>query len=305
MTVAKVTTDSYGNLGRKGTRKDNEFVAFDGVILTTPDFTATIANIALEATWSTGIKNGTVFPLTGMDGYEVQSSEDTIYESPAGLRKLLKRGKSRYMLRFDIPFDVHRTLMTYYNNADLTAWFLQDGKILFYNDGGTAKGFSLSMLNIGRIADVPEDGSTPAFTPIYMDLEDYRQKDVYGELIEPSWNVRDLNPLTDVVLEQVSASATSVVIRVYAADGYDSDGAANKVGIKGIASTVGGDDDWSYSVSGSVSGITDNADGTYTFAGSGIASDDTIALKTPANMTESTFQDLRINGTNTVTLVVT
>ena len=50
MTVAKVVSSSYGNLGRGGTRKDSELVAIDGVILTTPDFTATIANLALEAT---------------------------------------------------------------------------------------------------------------------------------------------------------------------------------------------------------------------------------------------------------------
>jgi hypothetical protein len=299
MTVAKVVSSSYGNLGRGGTRKDSELVAIDGIILTTPDFTATIANLALEATWTDGIKAKTVFPLEGLDNYDDQSQEDTIYESPLRNRKLTKRGQRRYRFLYDIPFEVHRTLMTYYNNADLTVWLLRDGKIYFYNDGGTAKGFSNSMLNIGKLGEVPADGSTPALTPVYIDLENYRELDMYGEKIEPSWNVYDLQPLVTVTLEVVGTpTASSVVVRVYSQDGYDADGAVNKVGIKGID-----EDDWTITF-GTATSYTDNADGTYTWASSAAFSTGAASLKTPANMTNSTFVDLRIEGAGSVAVTI-
>lgn len=236
MTVAKITTDSYGNLGTKGTRADNEMVAIDGVILCTSAFSATIANLALEATWTDGIKAGTVMPLVGLDSYEDQSSEDTIYESALGKRKLLKRGRTRYMFQFDIPLSVHRTLMSDFNNADLRMFPIRDGKICFYNDSGTARGFSTSMLNIGRMKEVPADGSTPAFTPIYVDLANYRQWDIHGEFLEPSWEVTNLAPMTDVEIAQEASpkSTTSIAFKVYAEDGFDSDGAAKKVFIGGL-----------------------------------------------------------------------
>lgn len=296
MAVAKVVSTSYGNLGVKGTKKDNEMVAIDGVILTTSDFSDTIANIALEATFTTGIKAGSVMPLVGLDSYEDQSSEDTIYESALGKRKLLKRGKTRYMFQFDVPLSVHRTLMSDFNSADLRMFPVRDGKLCFYNDNGTAKGFSTSMINIGRMAEVPADGSTPAFTPVYIDLDNYREWDMYGEFLEPSWNVNDLEPLVDVDLEIVGTPTTSeVVVRVFASDGYDSDGAVKKVGIKGIveADFVSG--------FGTATSMTDNADGTYTFASSAAFSTGTVNLKAPSAMA-STGLLIKSTGAATVTI---
>lgn len=299
MTVAKVVSDTYGNLGIKGTRQDNELVAIDGLILTTTDFSAAIADLALEATWTTGIKAGTVFPMVGLDSYEDQSSEDKIYEANSGKRKLLQRGKTRYMFQFDVPASVHRTLMTYFNNADLRYFPIRDGKICFYNDGGTARGFSTSMINIGRMKEIPSDGSTPAFTPVYIDMDNYREWDMYGETIEPSWEPNDLEPLTDVVLEVVdSPSSSSVVIRVYAADGYDADGADNKVGIMGID-----EEDWTITF-GTASSYTDNEDGTYTWASAEAFNTGTASLKTPANMTSSTFDALRIYAADSVAVTI-
>jgi len=234
MTVAKIVTTSLDNLGLSGTRQDNEMTAIDGIILTTSDFTASIADIALEATWTTGIKAKTVFPVNGLDSYEDQSSEDTIYEAPSGSRKLTKRGKRRYMYQLDIPLSVHRALQSY-NNADLKLWIIRDGKICFYNDGVTATGFSLSMLNTGKMTEVPADGSVPAYTPLLIDLSNYRQWDIYGEFITPSWEASDLVPLIDVTLATTGTPTNSeVIVSVYSADGYDADGAVKEVAIKGI-----------------------------------------------------------------------
>lgn len=239
MTVAKVTASSYDNLGRKGTRQDNEMTAIDGLWLSTPDFTDTIVNLAKAATVTAAIKAGTLFPLNGLDSYEVQSSDDTIYEAPSGNRKLLKRGKTRYMFNLDIPLDVHQSLQSY-NNGDLKLWIIRDGKVCFYNPPSAptyAQGFSINMINTGRMTEVPADGSTPGFTPLYIDLANYREWDEHGAFIEPSeYEPRDLEPIIDVVVAQESSpkSTSSIAVTVYAEDGFDSAGAVKKVYIKGL-----------------------------------------------------------------------
>jgi len=296
MTVAKVTSASYGNLGVKGTKMDNEMTAISGVILSTPAFTDSIVNIAKEATWTAGIKAGTVMPLTGLDSYEDQSSDDTIYESALQKRKLLKRGKKRFMFQLDAPLGVHRTLQTDFNNADLRVWLIRDGKICFYNNGGNAEGFGTSMINVGMMKEVPADGSTPGFTPLYVDINNYREWDMYGEFIEPTWSVESLEALVDVELEVSGVpTASSVIIKVYAADGFDSAGAVKEVAIKGIveADFVVG--------FGTATSMTDNADGTYTFASSAAFSTGTVNLKAPSAMAST---GLLIKSTGAVTVTI-
>ena len=251
MTVAKVTSESYGNLGKKGTRSDNEMVAIDGIILTTSDWSASIADLALEATFTAGIKSGSVMPLTGLDGYEDQSSEDTIYEASSGKRKLLKRGKTRMMYQLDAPFSVQ---------------------------------------------EVPADGSTPAFTPVYIDMDNYREWDIYGEFLAPSWEPNSLEALVDVVLEVQGTPTTSeVIVKVYSADGYDSDGAVNEVGIKGIVEA-----DFTTGF-GTATGFTDNADGTYTFTSSAAFSTGACNLVAPSSMAST---GLLIKSTGAVTVTI-
>lgn len=298
MAIAKVVSTSLDNLGRKGTRQDNELTAIDGIIFSTADFTPTIADLALQATWTAGIKAKTVFPLPGLDSYEDQSSEDTMYEAPSGNRKILRRGKTRYMFQWDIPFSVHRALQSY-NNADLRVWIIRDGKICFYNDSGTAKGFSINMFNTGRMKEVPADGSTPAFTPVYIDLANYREWDIYGEILEPSWEPLDLEPLIDVTLEATTQTAGSIVISVYAADGYDSDGAVKEVAIKGIAKA-----DFILTTVGSLAvenGFVDNGNGTYTFTPATTFQSGSINLADPDDMVST---GLLVQSTGAVTIVI-
>jgi hypothetical protein len=299
MTVAKVISASFGNLGTKGTRQDNEMVAIDGIILVTDAFAHSIADLADEATWTADIRAKNVFPMNFVDNYEDQSSEDTIYEAPSGKRKLLKRGKTRLMFSLDIPLSVHRTLHRYFNNANLRYLPVRDGQICFYNDSGTARGFKTSMINMGRMTEVPADGSTPAFTPLYLDMDNYREWDMYGDFLNPEWNVGDLESLVDVDLEVVGTPTDSeIVIRVFGSDGYQADGTPNKIGIKGIE-----EDDWASTAGAwtASSGYTDNEDGTYTFGSSAAFSTGTINLKAPSAMVSD---GLLIESTGAATVTI-
>jgi len=299
MTIAKVITTSLDNLGRSGTRQDNELTAIDGIIFSTADFAPSISDLALEETWTDAIKDKTVFPLPGLDSYEDQSTEDTMYEAPSGNRKMLRRGKTRYMFQWDIPFSVHRALQGY-NNADLRIWIIRDGKICFYNDGGTAKGFSLNMFNTGRMKEVPADGSTPAYTPVYIDLANYREWDIYGEILEPSWEPADLEPLIDVTIEVTTETSESIVFKVYAADGYDSDGAVNEVAIKGITES-----EFTFTGIGELdteSGFVDGGDGTYTLTPATTFNPGSINIVSPDSLTS---EGLMIESTGAATVTIT
>ena len=275
--ITKVFNTQFGNLGRRGTSVTNELTSIDGVILVSHDFTPTIEDATLEATWVTGIRRGQVFPLVGLDNYENQSTEDTMYESPIRGRKMTKRGKTRYMFQFDCPLATHKALHKFYHNADLRYVPIRDGKICFFAKDGKFHGFGTSMINIGRMTELPSDGSTPASTPVFIDLKNYREWDEFGEVLAPDWMVEALEPLVDVELKVVSASATSVVIKVFAADGFDETGAVKEVAIRGID-----EDDWNNTF-GASTAYTDNADGTYTFAGTAFTAGE-ANLKAPHEM---------------------
>jgi len=277
MGVQKIVTNSYEALGTRGTRKDNEMTAEVALWLSVPEFAPTPAELADEDYIDAAIKAEQLFPIPNVDGYESRDKEDTIYESQSGNEKVLKRGKRRKTYQLDIPLAVHRALQSF-NNGDLRQYRIHDdGKISFYLTGGKAKGFTTSMINTGMMKDVPADGTTPAFTPVMIDLDNWREWDINGEHVTPTWEAASKEGLIPVTLEVVGTpSAASVVIRVYAADGLDELGAVKKTLIKGIlvadfVQTFG------------TATMVDNADGTYTFSGTGFATG-TANLKAPSAM---------------------
>lgn len=296
MSVQYVNSSSYANLGNTSDRNDNEMVAIDGLVLLTDNFANNAATMALEDTWIAGVRSKDVFPLINLDSYEDQSSDDTIYEASSGRRKLLKRGKKRYMFQFDIPLAVHKKLHQSFNNANLRYAVIRDGRICLYNDGGTLKGFKTSMINIGSMKEVPADGSTPGFTPIYLDMDNYREWDMYGDFFQPSWEPNDLEPLHDVIIEvQGTPTDSEVILKVYSNGGIDADGAVKERLVKGIEEA-----DWSTGF-GTATAYTDNGDGTYTFTSSAAFSTGSANLVDPTAMVS---EGLLIQSTGAATVTI-
>lgn len=313
MTVAKVIGSSYQSLGTGGTKKDNSAVAISGIILTTSDFNfASMTNAVDVDNWIAGIKNKYVFPLFGLDSYEDQSTDATIYESPAQRRKLTRLGKKRFMFNFDLPLDTHQALQSY-RNGDLRMFIVEeDGKVRFFNDGGVVKGFTTSLVNPGKMKEVAPTGDAPALTPLYIDLENYREWDENGDFFYPTWEAGNLEPLIPVNVTNsagtigaaIAASSTAFTCKVGSNDGWEpATGAVKFVGIKGlvkadfVVTKTNGDNQDS-----AVNTVTDNGDGTYTFACTGLVSG-FIDLVPVADRT-ITSSDLMVdsNGKCTVTV---
>jgi hypothetical protein len=286
--VQKIIGTSYTSMGTGGVRKDNAAVAISGIILTTADFNfLTVAAMSNIENWKTGVKQKKVFPFFGLDSYEDQSTDATIYESPAQRRKLLRLGKKRFMFNFDLPLDAHKAMQSY-RNGDLRMFIVEeDGKIRFYNTGadGSAgnpivKGFTTSLVNPGKMKEVAPDGNAPALSSLYIDLENYREWDESGDIFYPSWEATDLEPLVPVKLIQKTTSTTSILLEVGSVDGYETSGLEKKVLISGIAIA----DIVLYQSNGTTVVSTtnvDNSNGTYTLTGTGFATGMIIKLKTP------------------------
>lgn len=294
MDVQKITGTSYTSMGTGGTKKDNSAVAINGIILTTSEFSfLTVAEMADVDKWKDGIKQKKVFPFFGLDSYEDQSTEAKIYESALERRKLTRLGKKRFVFNFDLPLDVHRAMQTF-RNGDLRVYLVEeDGKIRFYNtkDTGAAghpivKGFTTSLVNPAKMEEVPADGSKPALSKLYIDLENYREWDESGDQFYPSWEASDLEPLVPVTLKQISATADSIKIHVGSADGYVSEtGLAKYVSIKGIVPA----DIVVKTAAGEVvatGAVVDNSDGTYTIpkAATAFVTGDLVSIKSASEM---------------------
>lgn len=309
--LTSVCTTNLTNLGSGGCATANPFIDPIAIILTNSSFSFTApSNFATQADWTAGITAGTVFPLQGIVEYEDQSEETQYYESPTGNRVVRRLGKYRFTFRFNKPFAVHKKLQSF-RNANVKMFIVDsEGNIWGTKPTGTVgtaaatgavQGFTVSLFNPEKLSMPGADG-TPAWSAVAVDLYDPQEWNEYGIYCNPTWNPSDLEPLTDVVLTQVSASTTAAVIGVYYQDQYTSAGAVNSIGIAGLVSA-----DFEYSATGVITSFLDNGNGTYTFgaaSGTPFASSATFGLVVPSALADKTGLIVEQYGDD-VTLTVT
>jgi hypothetical protein len=290
MAAEFVITSQLENLGSGSVLIENELTSIDGIILSTNGFSDSVADLTVLANWTAGIRAKTVFPLTGLDSYEA-TGEDKMYTSALDNEKVLRKAKKKLALKFDIPFAVHKKLQSF-DKADLRVFEIRDGKICFYNDGGTGKGFSIKNLNVGNLPEVAADGSAPALSPVTITYANHREWDLYGDYVTPTWSPLDLEPMRDVVVTAAKVSATVITITVKAATGLtDSAGAATYTMVKGIAVA----DFLIYESAVQLvaqtptEAIVDNGDGTYTATKSTSFVTGNVNLKAPSAQATTGF----------------
>lgn len=300
--ICVTTSDNVGleNIGRTGCDKYNPFRSIAGVIFTTSDFQFEDAEaMAVKANWVTGIKSGSVIPLMDLNTYTDESLEPTYNESERQKRTFTRQGDYRHMYSWNLPFDVHKKFQSF-RNANVRVFLVDEGGMIFGTNTGTAlQGFSISMINPLKMNFMAAGADTPSLSSVAVDYNDESEWNKYGVAIAPSWSTSDLEPLVDVSLEVVGTpSATSVVVRVYSTPGYANDGTVAKRAIAGIVQA-----DFTVSLgAGTVTSITDNEDGTYTIAGTSLATG-TVDLVAPTAAT-SDFGSLIFISTGAVAVTI-
>lgn len=279
MTVIKVCATELQNVGSLGCKKVNPFVDAVTLIFTTPDFEfASFEDFADESKFTDAIKAGKMFVIHDIVEIDDQSEDTRYYEAPNGNRTPRRLGKYRHMYNFNKPLEVHKALQSF-RNADLNLIIVDDiDNVSAYSpDGVKVKGFDIGMINPEKMKSAGQD-DTPAWTPLMVDLRDAKQWNEKGVFVNPSWSPLALESVSDVEISVVSASATSVVLKVAYNAGLQSDGTPDLIGIAGIIET-----DFEFVTTTPTGGGTmvDNGDGTYTFPGVGMVSG-SVDLKPPS-----------------------
>ena len=299
--ICVTTSDLAGleNLGKTGCSQINPFKALAGVIFTTDDFSlADGTDLATSAALIAGIKSGTVIPMPNLNTYTDESVDPTYNESDRQKRTLTRQGDYRHVYSWNLPFDIHKKLQSFRGANIRVFLFDEEGNFHGTNTGTAIKGFSVSMVNPLKMNFMAAGADTPSLSRVAIDYNNEQEWNKYGYTQSLSWDVSTLQPLVDVSLEVVGTpSASSVTVRVYSTPGYASDGTVAKRGISGIVPA-----DFTLSLTGSASGMTDNGDGTYTFAGSAFATG-TINLVSPS-AAASEYDTLIPISTGAVTVTI-
>lgn len=183
-------------------------------------------------------------------------SEDPVRQaSSSGQEVQVRPGQYRYRLMFRENLEMHKAMYSHLNSGG--GVYLIDSNldlVGFSTDGVNLKPFTLAAFFPEKIQF--GTGSEVSLSPLYFALRDNTELDVNGKMISFVSIYNSLVPLTTVILAQVgTGSATEFTVSVKSKlDG---------VGIVGLVQA----DFTSFS---GASGVTDNGDGTYTFAGSGM-----------------------------------
>lgn len=264
---------SEANVGASACKKFPQALA--GFIKTPANFTITMVNALVAANWQAAIAAAPgvrihLFPIA--HAFENVSEEAVRASSNLGKEVQVRPGQYRFRISFRENLEVHKRMYSHLASGGRVFLIDLQGKLIGTStDGGTTlKGFLLDNFAPEKIAfGTGDDVST---SPIYFSLAENTELDLQGQQIEFAAIKNSLIALTDVVLAQVgSGSATEFTFSVKSM--------LDNVGIVGLVQA-----DFTFTA---MSGLTDNGDGTYTVAGSGMAS---------GNLTMDDPADLSIKG---------
>ena len=266
---------STGYTGQNYCNKNSRFGKPTGIIFANSAHTNSAADFLLEASWVGDVETQLVFPLHNMKDFEDLSTEPTYHDYPDGSRKLTDQGDYRFAASFDLNECVKKQLLNFRG--------FQDGIYLVYGDvirgrtvdsGTNVVPIRVLDTNIEK-AKLPTMDS-PEMVRVVVELESHKDLNEYDYSREMSWDVSDLDGLTEVTLTLVSATAIAIVVDVSADCGGDSKP------ISGLGVTK---DDWTLTLAGGTfTSVSESATvpGRYTFVTVGAANNDTLDLVSPA-----------------------
>jgi len=290
-----------GNTGLAQCAEDFGYPEF--FILTPIDFSMTIANAQLLATWAAAInddQSDRIYPLPRIFKRELDSEDDQYEEGDGGKIDFLREGKIKGTYHFeDISLCNHKQLRKHNGTKNRVFTITNTGYIL----GTTAddinfKGILLDLFRVEKRGQgTPENKQR---TKIRIQENDPAEWNDRGYWINPpeastAWNALDeLVGLKDVNIAVVSSSSATVILSV-----------TTNCGGEVVTGMAEGD----FTITGAVEGaqtassFTDNGDGTYTFTFAPALSADTYtcALADPADQTTQGYEQFNTSPTFVIT----
>lgn len=242
----------------------------------------------LETSWlllTHADKSGRVYPFPSVLLHE-DGSEETVYQDFAMGSVYVSEGKMIWNFTFETSRYKHEALKSHSNKKCSVVFFDQQGRIQGQrNDDGEFVFPNLSRFTVEKLK--VNNGTEGTTTKVSMQFENPITFQTMPAVVVPSFDVSTLEGLKDVVLA-VSGSQTTSLLKVSA---KIKQSGAN---VLGLSETVG--QDWQIlngsGVAQTPTTITDNEDGTYSFAFSTPLSAATysVNLKTPATMTTKGYE---------------
>ena len=274
-------------LGNTGLSNCLDNLGFDAMLIwTTESFEfATEAAAILEANYESAINAGTIYPFPLFDSVEPAIEDNVKQDLPTGVSLFVREGKYGGKGLMQVALCNLADLRTF-NEVQGRAFIVTgDGQIFGTSpDGVKFKGFKLSEFHVSMLKGT--DGTTKRMVEL-----DYQFKNTSEMADYPAVPVLDWDPLTltgvvDVTVTVDSSAAESVVVSV----ARNCDGEA-LTGLVVGDFTILASDGSTEMLPGA--GVTDNADGTYTFSfTTPVLPDDTysVNLKTPAAQTTGGYE---------------
>lgn len=287
------TQDTSSNVGQKYAPKE-DLARTLKVILTTKDFqfgTQTLGET--ESEWQDAIEqiSDRIFVLPYIYDNEDNTEEAVKQDFTGGDTLEIRPGKyaSRDKLHLSVS-DMKK--MASFNNQEWRMFKIDaNGNILGTSpDDLVFKGFELSEFSVEKMNQTI--GDVKRLVPIYYKEREPSEWTDQPVALQPlklstgAWDPRDLDGLTDVELTVNTATSTNINVTATA---Y----------LKGVL-IAGFDEvaDWILTTGQTITGVTDNNDGTYDLAGTGLVTG-TINLAASADLSIDGYES---TGAQTVTV---
>lgn len=266
------------------------------IILTKSDFQfADQTTAETQTNWQTAINEENIFVLPYIYENEDMSEESVMQDFAGGDSLKVRDGSYAEKGKLHLSVSDMRKLGTYKNKTWRMFKVDENGNIEGTSPDNTVfKGKELTTFEVEKMNLTV--GDVKRMVGIYYKEREVSEWTEKGVALRPlklttdAWDPRDLDGLTDVELTVVSSSATKIVV---SAEAY----------LKGVA--LSGFDqitDWvvknTSGVSQSIT-VTDNNDGTYDLDGTGFATDFTVNLGEPEDLSQDGYKS---TGAKTITV---
>lgn len=252
-------------------------------IFTPSNFSMTLENALLEATWQDAVKassGGRI--LWAPNAHSIENlSTDAVYDDT--VLSSYKVDDGRYVWQFFMPLNMkqHRALKSYDKSGGRVFVVDRNNQIVgLTTDDTTFKGFSCKVF-VEKLRT--NDGTVITASPVRIVLLDNNELDSNGRMIDARPFYAGVVPLTPAkVTVEGSPSATAGTIKVINAN--DGTSITGLVEADFAFLLTNGNDQ-----SSTIDTFTDNDDGTYTIASTGAATG-TIDLVAPADLSLDAYQ---------------
>jgi hypothetical protein len=235
------------------------------------------------------IQNEFLFPHPELSGFDVED-EETVYDSQPLAEQFVRSGKKKWKLRMfsnpykDAQLRTHSQLPGGFYQVDSNGGFRG-----IKDENGALYPIAYQLYTVEKA--IENNGNDAAFqTVVSIGLSD-SQANVYADSVaivegnNLSFDARAIEGLENVELDVLSASATTIVVAATVE--------GTEIAVSGLDSTPSAD--WLVETAAGVEIVPtliseDGVTGVYTLTVTGLVTDDTISLQSPAAMTTEGYK---------------